>query len=163
LSIILPKGGSDSSLLFFWAIKYVTFDLLVESDKGCFNSFAFSFPLHSQPSTCHYIHPRFPSNFNASPLFYTSMPLAWVFFASTLETLAKDEKYLALLLSSPLRNAYIFISLGSSVKENLTFSCLPMWEHVISLSSIFRKPAKSILINLWTTIQLSLQFCPKSR
>ena len=27
------------------------------------------------------------------------MPLAWVFFASSLETLAKDEKYLALLLS----------------------------------------------------------------
>ena len=131
----------------------------MESDKGCFNSFAFSFPLHSQPSTCHYTHPRFPSNFNASPLFYTSMPLAWVFFASTLETLAKDEKYLALLLSSPLRNAYIFISLGSSVKENLTFSSC----HFTFLNIPNTSQEHFKLINLWTTIQLSLQFCPKSR
>jgi hypothetical protein len=67
--------------------------------KAVSTALPLAFALHSQPSTCHYIHPRFPSIFNASPLFYTSMPLACVFFASSLETLAKYEKYLALSFS----------------------------------------------------------------
>jgi hypothetical protein len=126
---------------FFWSIKNVTFDLLVES--GCFDSFAFSFSTSFNTFNLSLYTSKISKYFQClSPFLYLNAS-SLGFFASSLETLAKDEKYLALLLSSPLRNAYIFISLGSSVKENFTFSCLPIWEHVIILSSIFRIPAKN--------------------
>jgi hypothetical protein len=43
-----------------------------------------------------------------------------------LSTSAKVEKKVALLLSSPAKNASIFISFGSSEKTNLTSIALPL-------------------------------------
>ena len=76
-------------------------------------------------------------------------------------TLAKEEKYVALLLSYPPKKLNIFISLGNSETTNLTSINSPFLLIWYVVDSIFRTSTNNFCKKRLTGIQFSLQLAPK--
>ena len=126
-SIMGPKGGTNSCLLFNFAINAVILDLLVCCANFCLESVSFKTSTFlATLSLTEYSH-----ECQVLLAFSPKVPL---------QTFANDEKNVALFPSSPLRKAIIFMSFGSSAMWNSTLmvtspSC-PLYLHGKTVCSI---------------------------